>query len=341
MKCFAWRRATTAAMACAMIGGVMPQMAMAGDSETSQARGSLANAAVVAARIATNQAEAKPARASGSELVFQPQSQWALQLAADDAVMLDAAIELEQPVKVHTPLAQRGSLGLDLLPGEPAQEILELMESTGGSVLDGTLFNSEEHSPEQERQLRRSTIVQTIRQLQEEEIRKAAPIPVPPATETLVNWTTPVSPLSPVMPAPAVPPVSNVSHASAAPSSTASVDELRRVCEQLDQAASNLERQELYQFADQLRETAQQMRLEARRLAAGTRSSDACRATAAATEEASAEVQLQMLRDEVNRLRQQLEARPIASPVSYPRYGLELEPSAAEMRGLYLSPVDK
>lgn len=340
MKCFAWRRAMTAAMACAVIGGVTPQMAMAGESESSQASGSLANAAVVAARIATSQAAAKPAQATSSELVFQPQSQWALQVAADDAAMLDAAIELDQPVKVHTPLAQRGSLGLDLLPGEPAQEILELMESTGGSVLDGTLFNSDEHSTEQERQLRRSTIVQTIRQLQEEEIRKAAPIPIPPATETLVNWTSPVSPLAPAVPAPAVPPAS-YAPAPASQASPASIDELRRVCDQLDQAASNLERQELYHFADRLRETAQQMRMEARRLAAATRSPDACRPSAAPAEEANAEVQLQLLRDEVNRLRQQLEARPTTSTVSYPRYGLELEPSSAEMRGLFLSPADK
>lgn len=327
MKCFAWRRAMPAAMACAVIGGVAPQMATAGESESGQEAGSLANAAVVASRIASELAAAKiTPKAAASELVFQPQSQWSLQVAADDAMAIDAAVDLNQPVKVHTPLAKRGSREFDLLPGEPAQEILELMESTGGSVLDGTLFSGDE--PEQERQLRRSTIVQTIRQLQEEDIRKALPLPIPPSTETLASWSSPVAPVS--APAPAAP-----------QPNAASIDELRRVCDQLDQAASNLERQELYHFADRLRETAQQMRLEARRLAAASRLGEPGRMTTAPAEESSAEAQLQMLREEVHRLRQQLEARPTASTVSYPRYGLELESSSAEMRGLYLLPTDE
>ena len=324
MKCFAWRRLWTAALAC-MIGGMASQAALAEESDSSPTRGSLADAAVVAGRIASPPVAAQPAtKPTASALVYQPQSQWALHVAADDAAALDAAIDLSQPVKIHTPLAQRGSSGLDLLPGEPAHEILELMESSGGSVLDGTLFNSEEHTDAQERQLRRSTIVQTIRQLQEDDVREAKAVPFPPPSETLATWTMPATP-SPLAPRP----------------STASIDEMRRVCDQLDRAASDLERQELYHYADRLRETAQQMRLEARRLATGTASQQACDVTAGPADDSSAEAQLQMLRDEVDRLRQQLETRPTASTVSYPRYGLGLEPSSAEIRGLFIGPADE
>jgi len=322
MKCFAWRRVLFAAMAC-VLGGTASQATSAGEVESSPARGTLADAAVVAGRIASPPVK-RAAEASTSSLVYQPQSQWALHVAGDDAAALDAALDLSQPVKIHTPLAQRKSSGLDLLPGEPAHEILELMESSGGSVLDGTLFNSEEYSAEQDRLLRRNTIVQTIRQLQEEDICEAKAVPVPPPSETLATWTTPASP-APVIPR----------------TSAASIDEMRRVCDQLDRAASDLERQELYHYADQLRETARQMRLEARSLAAHSRSQDAGDVTARPAEDSSADIELQMLRDEVNRLRQQLESRPTTSTVSYPRYGLELEPSSAEIRGLFIGPADE
>lgn len=284
----------------------------------------LADAAVVVGRTELGESRIVPAKPESSELVFQPQSHWALHLAGDDSVAsLDAAIDLDQPVKVHTPLAQRGDTDLDLLPGEPAHEILELMESSGGSVLEGTLFNgADELSADQERKLRRHTIVQTIRQLQEDDAQQTMAVPGPTTAEMLT--------------------MGNIAALPATQPGAASIDEMRRVCDQLDKAASDLERQELYQFADRLRETAQEMRLEARRLAAGTRLPNPGRATSRPAEEASAEGELRMLREELNHLRRQVESRPQASTVSYPRsFGLEVEPASSEIPALFAEPVDE
>ncbi len=334
MRHLGWRQPLVAALAAMVMMGTAASAMPAENADPAASHpstGRLADAAVVAQRVDSDSSQPMPSAPRyelPAGLVFQPQSDWGLRLAGDDSVAsLDAAVELDQPVKLHTPLAQRGRSELDLLPGEPAHEILELMESSGGSVLDGTLFNSlADPSDEQERRLRRSTIVQTIRQLQEEDAHRAA-APAAGSGEALATWTTRGTPSA--MPSVAM------------PSAGVSVEEMRRVCDQLDRAASDLERQELYHFADRLRQTAQEMRLEARRLAAGQPSQAPGRMTVRPIEESSAEAELRMLRRELHELRNQLEARPGAATVSYPRYGLELEPAAAEMPALFPGPADE
>ncbi len=259
-------------------------------------------------------------------------------------------LNLDQHVPIHQPLAQRQGNSLDLLPGEPAHEILQLIERAGGSVLEGTLFNvpGGNESFARDRERRRATIVETVRQLQAQDESLAtspASLPAVPAEAKLV--------VLPDTTAYGVP--CQVDDRSA-------VAELRRASDQLDQAANSLEKQELYDYADQIRETARAMRLAARRMQGDRPESSASEvapasfqpdafdadggATSAVFESplspatrlpASSrrthhadprELELRELREELEALRERLNSRPAASPVSAPgRY--RLEPSAS------------
>ena len=307
MTSVAWRRSLSVVIASAIVAGTLGAPAAFGEAPSDDAEpGRLAAAAVVAKRAVAPVESTAP---MSSALVYQPQSDWALITVQEDPLAsLDAAVDLSQPVKVHTPLADRRASNLDLLPGEPAQEILDLMESSGGSVLQGTLFHDDaDEINEQER----STIVQTIRQLQQDDEQQAAqeaPAQRYPA-ETLACWTTPLAPQPYRDPGPSAPQVS-------------SIEQMRGVCDQLDQAASDLERQGQYRYADRLRETAQEMRLEARRMSE-TVLPARLEPTAAVwglrdADLDSRDAELRSLRDEIDSLRQQLQSRPAASPVSYP-----------------------
>ncbi len=318
--------------------------------------GRLARAAAIAERSEAPAPAAAPATSAELNLA-DPSTHGYLAAPAQSFAALDAAAKFESvgfdsrqldsaefhaDLQVHTPLAQRRMDNLDLLPGEPAHEILQLIERAGGSVLEGTLFNvpGSNESFYADREARRATIVKTVRQLQAEEEQEQLPTrPVWSAHRDEVSAAPAADSTPAYLPRPGQSPIA----------------ELRSASDQLEQAASALERQELYDYADRIRQTAAEMRLEARRLS--QRGAHAEPAAAAedvfpaswdsAREPLSPDDAFEPwppaarhrslwqepqpsdsrdsdLREEVEALRDMLKARPAASPISAPaRYLLE------------------
>lgn len=118
-----------------------------------------------------------------------------------------------------------------LLPGEPAQVILELRERLGGSALEGSEFT-----------VKPDALAKLIRALDREAQQEE---PAPPA------YSTPED----TVPAP---PAEN------AADHQAEISALRLASRQLEEAADVLEQQNLFERADELREQADRLRRDAR-----------------------------------------------------------------------------
>lgn len=119
-----------------------------------------------------------------------------------------------------------------LMPGEPAQVILELRERLGASALEGSEFK-----------VKPDALAKLIRALDRESLQEEqdAYDRAPPS-------------LDPLPEAPAVP----------AENHDAAISALRMASRQLDEAADVLEQQNLFERADQLRDQADQLRRDAR-----------------------------------------------------------------------------
>ena len=118
-----------------------------------------------------------------------------------------------------------------LLPGEPAQVILELRERLGTSALEGSEFK-----------VKPDALAKLIRALDREAQQAEQQAPEPPAA------------LEP----------SPVSAVESSADRTAAISALRLASRQLDEAADVLEQQNLFERADELREEADRLRRDAR-----------------------------------------------------------------------------
>jgi hypothetical protein len=129
-------------------------------------------------------------------------------------------------------------------PSDMVGTLEEIIQQMGSAVLRSREFYGDEESRKQySHDLRR--------ELSREEKRKAPPSPVTPA------WCAP--PPRPMTSAPLPLPYGSTRH----------VDTLRDAAGQLDDIANSLERQNLYDRADQLRAAAQELRLDARKTNSG------------------------------------------------------------------------